>query len=396
MTNRISFLVLSIFFNLNFTCPSRRIELCDANPDSWKKTMVQRFKGNELFVANQILRSIIRHRVLQTKRPLRGEFGDEDNCIQSFDDVENKASEMEQEPLSLSQVSGVMKEIQDNLRLHLTETMPQYLQMALDHLFDRKPMNTKDRTFIEAIKADPTDLKQLESYADWLTDHMYEIDQAEEVYNYALLVAPTSGHLKYRRAELLSEVRGRHAEAELAYRAALLLDPAHCGALVGYGRLLLDVFDDVAGASARLDCAVRAHPGRVEALSERARAYEAAGDTAAAERTYRLALRAGPGDAQALNNYAGLLIQLDRAGEALETLMRGVRSSGRAAAVVYNYGMALERMGETERAEQAYREVLEKGGERIMDAMPTFAMATRCSKRRSLRGVITDMAHGHR
>ena len=67
-----------------------------------------------------------------------------------------------------------------------------------------------------------------------------------------------------------------------------------------------------------------------------------------------------PGDAAALNDYATLLIDAGRAHEASDVMLRGLRCSERAGAVVYNYGLLLEQLGEPARAEAAFREAAEK------------------------------------
>jgi hypothetical protein len=54
------------------------------------------------------------------------------------------------------------------------------------------------------------------------------------------------------------------------------------------------------------------------------------------------------------------LVQSNRSTEALDVLLRGVRQSGRAGAVLYNYGLLLERLGEPQRAEAVYKEALLK------------------------------------
>ena len=162
---------------------------------------------------------------------------------------------------------------------------------------------------MEEMKLDPTNLDLIESYATWLSEDMSDTTRVEDIYNYALLIAPSSAKFHYLKAEVLSNSRGKIYEAEMSYRAALLYEPHHTAALTSYGRLLLDEFEDAEGAAHKLEQAMAADPANVEALCQRARTYEACGDAGAAERTYRRALRVDPGDAEGLNNYAGLLMQ---------------------------------------------------------------------------------------
>ncbi len=208
------------------------------------------------------------------------------------------------------QVSTIMGKVQHHVENHLRDQLPQYLQSALAEILARKPQNRKEKGFMEEMKMDPTNLNLIESYAAWLSENMLDTDsRVENIYNYALLIAPSSARFNYLKGEVLSNSRGMIYEAEMAYRAALLYEPHNTAALTSYGRLLLDEFEDVEGAAQKLEQAIALDPANVEALCQRARTYEECGDAAAAERTYRRALRADPGDVEGLNNYAGLLLQ---------------------------------------------------------------------------------------
>jgi tetratricopeptide (TPR) repeat protein len=207
------------------------------------------------------------------------------------------------------QVSDIMEKVKHHVRDHLTDHFPQYLQSALAELLARKPQTRKEKSFMEEMRLDPTNLNLIERYASWLSEDMLETDRVEDIYNYALLIAPSSARFHYLKAEVLCNSKGKIYEAEMSYRAALMYEPHHTAALTSYGRLLLDEFNDAEGAAQKLEQAVAADPANVEALCQRARTYEACGDAGAAERTYRQALRVDPGDAEGLNNYAGLLMQ---------------------------------------------------------------------------------------
>ena len=195
---------------------------------------------------------------------------------------------------AVAQASEMIDSLSAQIKTHLNDNFPRYLELALSELIGRKPLNKKEKSFMEELRSNPSNLKLLEQYSRWLSDEMLESDLAVEVYKYALLIHPASVRFHYLKAEALANVPDKIYEAESAYRYALMLDPQNVAALTGYGRLLLDEFNDVAGAEAKLEQAVAAAPDDVDALCQRARAHEMAGDVAAAERVYRHAARARP------------------------------------------------------------------------------------------------------
>jgi Tfp pilus assembly protein PilF len=257
--------------------------------------------------------------------------------------------------------ASTLHELQSQIKDHMREHSPRYLEHALQQLVIRKPVNRMEEGFIQQISDRPTSLDLLERYGVWLLETMDEPNRAEKVYRYALLIQPSSSKFYFLKAEALESIPDKSYDAEAAYRQALMYDPHYVAALTGYGRLLLDEFEDQEGANAKLEQAVAIDPHNADALCQRARAYEACGDAAAAERTYRRALRAEPGSAAGLNNYATLLMERGRPAEALDVMLQGLRASDRAGAVVYNYGLLLEQLGEEERAAAAFKEAADKG-----------------------------------
>jgi eukaryotic-like serine/threonine-protein kinase len=152
------------------------------------------------------------------------------------------------------------------------------------------------------------------------------------------------------------ELKGRHTEAERAYRDALRLDPAEFHALNGQVSLLLRLerFDD---ARAALADALRRHPGEAAFLN-------AAGELAfrqaryeEAERWFRQAIAQRPAHALGYSNLAAALNRLGRADEALSTLQQGLlhRPDGR---LYTNLGNALFDRGRYPEAATAFSHAL--------------------------------------
>jgi Flp pilus assembly protein TadD len=149
---------------------------------------------------------------------------------------------------------------------------------------------------------------------------------------------------------------GRLQQAELAYRQALGLDPAHADALHLLGVVARqkgrneEAVDRIGQA-----IAVRPEPHFYCSLGF---ALTALGRFDEAEASYRNALRLRPGFAEAGRNLGGLLNRLGRWAEAATILETAVRSEPGNHAAYNDLGMALQALGRLQEAEAAYRALL--------------------------------------
>ncbi len=105
-----------------------------------------------------------------------------------------------------------------------------------------------------------------------------------------------------------------------------------------------------------LNKALAVDPRSVEAHILLAIVYEAESDSVLAEEHYKLALRYDAGNSQALNNYGSFLYGRERYREAVEVLRKLVLDADyRARSQAYeNLGLAELKIGETERAKEAF------------------------------------------
>lgn len=110
-------------------------------------------------------------------------------------------------------------------------------------------------------------------------------------------------------------------------------------------------------AASLLRQAVDLDPGHVETMVSLAWCLHGSDDRDEAEAWYRHALAAAPGHRNARINLATLLLGRDRADEAVEVLAAGSRH-GADAALSYNLGYALQRLGRLAEAAAAYRDAI--------------------------------------
>ncbi|HEX5131069.1 MAG TPA: tetratricopeptide repeat protein [Candidatus Krumholzibacteria bacterium] len=146
---------------------------------------------------------------------------------------------------------------------------------------------------------------------------------------------------------------GRLDEAETAFQQALALDTTHEKSYVNLARVLLDA-GRPGEAYTAIDNALVLDDGSSAAWRVKGRVCHALGRTDEAVAAYRRAIAIDPDDAWSMNNLAFIYIQQERFDDALAPLARAVELKSDVAVFHNNLGMALERTGHLQAAEDAY------------------------------------------
>jgi tetratricopeptide (TPR) repeat protein len=151
--------------------------------------------------------------------------------------------------------------------------------------------------------------------------------------------------------------RGDVAKSEQAFEQALRLDPSHMKSLLNESRLFIDQkrYDD---AIDRLTRASELDPESPVVYRLLGRTYQAKGDTAEAIEAYRAAIEVNESDAWSMNNLGLLLLEANRADEALPLLAKAAELKADVAEFHNNLGMALEHTGRFKAAAKAYGDAL--------------------------------------
>jgi Tfp pilus assembly protein PilF len=150
---------------------------------------------------------------------------------------------------------------------------------------------------------------------------------------------------------------GLRDEAARAEQAAIALDPKNGAAHNGLGLLLIQ--DNRIDAARRaFESAVAADPSSAEYLANLGHAKRASGDRAGAEASYRAALQSDPDAADALNGLGVLLVETERAREAVPVLERAAAAEPGFWEARLNLVIAHQTAGNGEAAAVAYRAVL--------------------------------------
>jgi choline-sulfatase len=150
---------------------------------------------------------------------------------------------------------------------------------------------------------------------------------------------------------------GRRDEAIRAEQASLTLDPRNAAAHNGLGLLLIEN-NHVDEAMQAFERAVALDGSSVEYLTNLANAKRALGDRVGAEATYRAAVALDPLWANALNGLGVLLVESERALEAVPYLERAVGADPGLWDARINLGIAHQTVGQFTAAAAAYRAVL--------------------------------------
>jgi tetratricopeptide (TPR) repeat protein len=142
-------------------------------------------------------------------------------------------------------------------------------------------------------------------------------------------------------------------KSEKAFDMALRIDPKHVKSLVNQSRLFNDLkrHDD---AIDRLSRAVDLDPENREVNRLLAHTYHLQGKTEEAVAVYRQVLEADEYDAWSLNNLGLLLVETERAEEAVPLLTKAVALRKEVAEFHNSLGLALEHTGHLRAAAEAY------------------------------------------
>lgn len=145
--------------------------------------------------------------------------------------------------------------------------------------------------------------------------------------------------------------------AETAFRHALALDTTHVKSYLNLTRVLLDA-GRPGEAYTTIDNAVVIDESSAVAWRLKGRVCDDLGRTDEAVAAYRHAIQLDPADAWSINNLAFIYIRQERFDEALGPLARAIEIAGDVAVFHNNLGMALERTGHLQAAEEAYAAAL--------------------------------------
>jgi len=162
----------------------------------------------------------------------------------------------------------------------------------------------------------------------------------------------------YHDLAVAAAAAGLPKEAARAEQAALALEPSNAAAANGLG-LLHAENGRTADAAAAFEQAVRLDPSNATFWTNLGNARRAEGNASAAEQAYRKAIDLNPRYADAANGMGVLLVQGHRAGEAIPFFERALAGSPRFAEARLNLGIAYQESGDSEKAAEQYRRVLE-------------------------------------
>lgn len=166
---------------------------------------------------------------------------------------------------------------------------------------------------------------------------------------------PGDGAL-YHELAVAARAGGLAAEALRAEEAALTLAPDNPLALNGKGLLLADAGRDAEAVRA-FEAATAADPTNAVYLANLGNARRALGDLKGAEDAYRRALERNGALSDAANGLGVVLVQQQRASEAIPFLEEAARDRSFVEAQL-NLGIALQQSGDRSRAAVQYRKVL--------------------------------------
>jgi tetratricopeptide (TPR) repeat protein len=150
-------------------------------------------------------------------------------------------------------------------------------------------------------------------------------------------------------------------EAARAEQAALVVAPGSAASQNGLGLLAIDA-DRPRDAAAAFERAAARDPGNASYWTNLGNARRALHDASGAEQAYRRALDVDARAADAANGLGALLVEANRAPEAVAWLERAVAAAPDLVDARLNLGIALQQAGDTTRAAESYRAVLAAAG----------------------------------
>jgi tetratricopeptide (TPR) repeat protein len=180
--------------------------------------------------------------------------------------------------------------------------------------------------------------------------------EALSIYRRAAARWPDDAMLFHELA-VAARAAGQASEALRSEQAALAVDPALSAAHNGVGLLMTDAGRHRDAATA-FDRAVRFDPTNGEYWVNLGNARRAAGDLNGGADAYRRASDIDPSSADAANGLGVLLVQQQRAAEAIPMFERALATSPDFIEARLNLAIACQESGQGERAIGLYREVL--------------------------------------
>jgi Flp pilus assembly protein TadD len=226
--------------------------------------------------------------------------------------------------------------------------------------------------------------------------------EAERLFRACIQHSPRRAEFHSNLANLLRAL-ARAPEAEQAYRVAVSLDARFKPARLGLIRTL-----NAAGRSQEAEVEAskltREDAADAEGWAELAAAYKAQGKLTDAESAYRTALARKPSFAVARHNLGSLLLQIERADEALQEMDRAAADGVRGHAVHLNRAIALMLLGRFELSEQQFEQALQQAPGhldthvrlsklRFMRGDPDFARTLRALTTAAPRSSEAQLAH---
>jgi tetratricopeptide (TPR) repeat protein len=171
-------------------------------------------------------------------------------------------------------------------------------------------------------------------------------------------------------------------EAGRAERAALVLAPDSALAHNGLGLLAIDQ-GQAQAAAAEFERASTLDPTNASYLANLGNARRANGDRAGAEQAYRQAMAISDQAADAANGLGVLLVESQRPAEAVAWFERALASAPDFVEARLNLGIALQETGQTGRAIEQYRQVLNaRGAAREKEAAAKLLASMRTGRAR--------------
>lgn len=177
-------------------------------------------------------------------------------------------------------------------------------------------------------------------------------DEASDLFARYVELKPGNPWGHYMRG--LSAWKAGHLDtAEESLRRAIALDTTHVKSHVNLARVLLDA-GRPGEAYTTVDNALALDESSADAWRVKGRVCHDLGRSDEAVAAYQRAIQLDPGDAWSMNNLAYIRIQQERFDEAIGPLARAVELRGDVAVFHNNLGMALERTGHLQAAEESY------------------------------------------
>lgn len=186
---------------------------------------------------------------------------------------------------------------------------------------------------------------------------------AVRIYQAAVARHPADASLFHDLA-VAARAAGDTAEAIRAEQAALALNASDPSALNGLGLVYAET-GRPADAARAFERAAALDSANASYWANLGNARREQGDHAGADAAYRRALEADPGHADAANGLGVLLVQQHRAPEAIPWFERALRRASEFHEARLNLGIAYQESGDSRKAADTYREVLEKAPPRF-------------------------------